>query len=64
VKDYGLKEIDITDKAKIKAVALQMSDDGFCAHYAGYTCDKDFPKVCPKCIERWVGQYIKVLKNK
>jgi hypothetical protein len=64
MKDYGLKELDISDKAKVKTTALEMSDDGFCTHYAGYTCDKDFPEVCPKCIERWIKRFVKNLKNK
>lgn len=63
MKNYALKELDLRDKAKVKAVALEMSDDGFCTHYAGYTCDKDFPEACPKCIARWIRQYRKRLDS-
>lgn len=63
MKDYGLKELDIKDKTKVKATALEMADDGFCTHYGGYTCDKDFPEACPKCIEGWMRRYVKNLNN-
>jgi hypothetical protein len=57
--DYKLTELDFTDKAKVKEKAIEMTEDGFCTHYPGYTCDKDFPEECPKCIGRWLRTWHK-----
>ncbi len=34
----------------------EMIADGFCTHYQGYTCDRDWsdPAVCKKCIASWI----------
>jgi hypothetical protein len=45
-----------TTKPKRKELASEMANGGFCTHYAGYTCDKDFPDACPKCIEGWISR--------
>ena len=34
---------------RIKKVA-EMIEDGYCTHYPGYVCDKDFPAACSACI--------------
>ena len=28
---------------------------GYCTHYPGYTCDRDFPEACPACIKRCIN---------
>ena len=48
----GKKFSGLTDKEMARA----LSDMGFCTHYPGYTCDKDWPSACPKCIRRWLSQ--------
>ncbi len=34
----------------------EMIADGFCTHYPGYICDRDWndPAVCKKCIASWI----------
>ena len=34
-------------------IAKLVSDYGYCTHFAGFTCDKDFPEECPKCITNY-----------
>ena len=31
-----------------------MVNNGFCTHYAGYICDRNYPEACHKCIEFWM----------
>jgi hypothetical protein len=40
-----------TKEERDKAIKI-LADDGYCTHYPGYTCDRDFPKACPACIKR------------
>jgi hypothetical protein len=28
--------------------------NGFCTHYPGYVCDRDWSRACNKCINSWV----------
>lgn len=42
-----------THKKALLGIAKLVSDYGYCTHFAGFTCDKDFPKECPKCIVKY-----------
>lgn len=40
-----------------KEIAKRFMDEGFCTHYAGFTCDKDFTNgACYRCILGWLRQ--------
>jgi hypothetical protein len=40
---------------KLAEMAVKtLVEAGHCTHYPGYTCDKDWPKACAKCIKRWL----------
>ncbi|MEA5016137.1 MAG: hypothetical protein VB099_16420 [Candidatus Limiplasma sp.] len=41
----------IAEKA---AATLGAPNNGFCTHYPGYICDRDWPKECPACIKKWL----------
>jgi hypothetical protein len=41
-----------TKSERDDAVKILVDEYGFCTHYPGYTCDRDFPKACPACIKR------------
>lgn len=55
-----MEQIKQADEAQLKALA----ESGFCTHYPGYTCDKNFPDACPKCIKRWMKARIKAQAEK
>ena len=42
---------EIAEKA---AATLGAPNNGFCTHYPGYICDRDWPKECPACIKKWL----------
>lgn len=46
----------IARNSKIKAerdqAVNQLVENGYCTHYPGYICDREFPKACPNCIKR------------
>jgi hypothetical protein len=48
-----LQEENVTLKKALLGIAKLVSDYGYCTHFAGFTCDKDFPKECPKCITNY-----------
>lgn len=57
------KPIEGLTPSTVKVKAAEMTSNGFCTHYAGYTCDKEFPAACQKCIERWLRRYLKEMEE-
>ena len=35
-------------------IVAEMVEGGFCTHYGGYVCDRDFPTACAPCITSWI----------
>ncbi len=59
-QETGLSPEEITRlKAERDAAVKYMAELGFCTHYPGYTCDKEFPAACPKCISRWLKKKVR-----
>jgi hypothetical protein len=47
-----LQFVDCKTNAQI---AKSLMEQGFCTHYPGYTCDKDFSNgACYRCILGWL----------
>ncbi|MEN6421633.1 MAG: hypothetical protein ABFD76_06755 [Smithella sp.] len=56
-KEVRTSKNQLKQKDKAIDIASEMfAKGGFCTHYPGYTCDKDWPKECPACIRRWLLQ--------
>jgi hypothetical protein len=58
LEEYGtlvkeLRHDNATLKKALLGISKLVSDYGYCTHFAGFTCDKDFPKECPKCITNY-----------
>lgn len=49
---YMAAKYGTTKAERDEATKTLVDEYGFCTHYAGYTCDRDFPKACPACIKR------------
>lgn len=39
-------------KEERNEAVLELVKSGYCTHYPGYTCDRDWPKACSNCIKR------------
>lgn len=51
-RDAAVRRVEaIAEKA---AATLGAPNNGFCTHYPGFVCDRDWPKECPACIKDWL----------
>lgn len=42
---------EATSKTERDEAVKQLMGAGYCSHYAGYTCDRNFPDACMNCIK-------------
>ena len=52
-KRGGRNGMTLKERAELIAA---MIESGFCTHYPGFVCDKDFPAACAPCITAWFMQ--------
>lgn len=57
------KAYQATNKHDRDEAVRQLIDAGYCTHYSGYTCDRDFPAECANCIKWTINLHKARAKN-